>query len=44
MILNGKIFTYKVLDLFEHYNFHIGHFYIQGHLKNSKIWNEKSKT
>jgi hypothetical protein len=34
-------FNYKVLDLINHYNFDVEHVSIQGHLKNSKIWNSK---
>jgi hypothetical protein len=39
--LNEKTFNYQVLDHVKHYNFDIGYFSIQGHLKNSKIWNLK---
>jgi hypothetical protein len=42
MISNKNFINYKVvLDLSENYNFYIGHFSIQGHLRNSKFWNKK---
>jgi hypothetical protein len=32
MLPNENIVNFKVLDLFECYNFRLGHFSIQGHL------------
>jgi len=36
-ISNEKLINYKVLELFEIYNFHFDGFFKQGHLKSSKI-------
>jgi hypothetical protein len=37
-------FKRKNLDVFEYYNFGLGHYiFYQGHFKNSKIWIKKIK-
>jgi hypothetical protein len=34
MILNEKVINYKVVDIFEYYNFYLDHFTSRDHIKN----------